>query len=103
MTLLGQAAAFALGVFVSIRIIAALYGILDLWCTIRTAWAGVLGRILGWGGWAAALLFWLTNAYRTAFASGLQAFLLFYLGLYAVRNLAVGVLRWRSRRAASQG
>ena len=49
MTPLLQIAAFALGVCLSIRMIAALYAVIDLWYTIGKTYPGVLRGVLGWG------------------------------------------------------
>lgn len=93
MTLLGQIAAFALGTYLSIRMIAALYGIIDLWYTIATAYPRVVQRILLWGGTIIAVAFLLDRPFRTAFASGLLVFFLFYLSLFQLRHLFIRALR----------
>ena len=55
MTWLVSPALFLLGVYLSMRVLAALYRILDLWYTIGTAYPKVLQGILGWAGAAAAI------------------------------------------------
>ena len=79
MTLVVQIAAFAVGMSLSIRMIAALHGIIDLWYTIDTAYPRVAGRVLGWGAAILAIAWLLERPYRIAFGSGLLVFLVFYL------------------------
>ena len=85
--LLISTALFLLGVYLSIRVIAALYGIIDLWYTMGTAYPKVVRGILGWGGTSAAIAVLLGDHHRKAFLWGLLAFLLFYLSLYGLRHL----------------
>ncbi|MBI4408904.1 MAG: hypothetical protein HY561_04295 [Gemmatimonadetes bacterium] len=75
---LGYAAAFGLGVYLSIRTIAALYRIPDLWYTMRNAWPKVLRGIAGWGG-ATVLMGALLPGYRLAFLWGVAGYLAFYI------------------------
>ena len=89
MSRLIDAALFAGGVYVCLRLIAAAYRPLDLWYTIRTAWPGVVRGLAVWGGLAAAPLLLLDGRRRAAFALGLVAFLGFYLSLYALRHLVL--------------
>lgn len=70
---------FLLGVYLSIRTIAALYRILDLWYTIRTAWWRVLREVAGWAGAVVLIGVILPNEHRPAFVGGLGAYLGFYL------------------------
>lgn len=86
---LADAALFAGGVYLCLRLIAAAYRLLDLWYTIRTAYPAVLRGILGWGGAAAATAAVLEGRHRLAFLLGLLAFLLFYLSLYRLRHLVL--------------
>jgi hypothetical protein len=82
-----EVALFALGVYLSVRVIAALLGIIDLWYTIRTAYPMVIARILGWGGATVATARVLGDGRRRAFLWGLAAFLVLYLSMYALRHL----------------
>ncbi|HQZ16594.1 MAG TPA: hypothetical protein PLD86_06945 [Vicinamibacteria bacterium] len=100
MTMLGQLAAFALGVWVSIRMIAALYQILDLWYRIGTDYPRVIRGVVGRALTIAAIAWLLDAAGRVAFASGLVAFLLFYLSLYGLRHLLILALRVRTDDAS---
>lgn len=80
-------AMFLLGIYLSLRLIAALYRILDLWYTIGTAWPRVVRGVLGWGGATVGIAVLAGDRLRPAFLLGLAAFAAFYLGLYALRNL----------------
>jgi len=85
--LLISTALFSLGVYFSMRVIAALYRTLDLWYTIETAYAKVTRGILGWAGTTLAITMLVSNQYRPAFLWGFAAYLAFYLGLYVLRDL----------------
>ena len=65
------AAALVAGFLVGVRVLAAIYGPLDLWYTIGTAWPVVVRRIVVWVAVAVAALAWLEGAPRTAFALGM--------------------------------
>lgn len=78
---------FALGIYLSIRGIAAGYRVIDLWYTIGTAYPRMLRGILGWGAVIVATAALLGEHQRKVFQSGLVAFLLFYLSLFLVRHL----------------
>lgn len=95
MTLLLQAAAFTLGVYLSIRMIAALHGTIDLWYAIGSMYPLVIGRIVAWGAAIVASVWLLQAPYRAALAWGLLGFLVFYLSLYVIRY---PVLRALERR-----
>jgi hypothetical protein len=87
MSRLIELALFAGGVYVCLRLIAASYGALDLWYTIRTAYPRVLRGIAIWAALAVTPLLLLDGRRRMAFALGLVAFLVFYLSLFALRHL----------------
>ena len=93
MTMLGQLAAFTLGVYLSIRMIAALYQVLDLWYRIGTDYPRVIRGVVGWAVTIAAIAWLLGPTGRTAFQSGLVAYLLFYLSLFGLRHLLLAALR----------
>jgi len=80
-------ALFLLGMYLSMRAIAAAYRVLDLWYAIGTGYPTVFRGLLGWGGTTIAIALLLGRHHRTALLCGLLAFLLFYLGLYGVRHL----------------
>jgi hypothetical protein len=98
MTLLGQLAAFALGIWLSIRLIAAVYGILDLWYTIGTAYPRVVRGILAWGGAIVAVAWLLGPPFRAAFGSGLLAFGIFYVSIFWLRYPVLDALERRAKR-----
>ena len=70
---------FALGVYLSMRTIAAFHRIIDLWYTIKTAYLKATRGILGWGGTTVAIAALLTDRVSPAFYWGLAAYLGFYL------------------------
>jgi hypothetical protein len=86
--------AFLLGVYLSIRVIAALYGIIDFWYAIGEAYPRVLRAIAVWGLLAAALAWALPGQ---AFGLGFATFLVFYLSLYVVRYPLFWLLRRRQQ------
>jgi hypothetical protein len=93
MTLLFQVAAFALGTYLSIRMIVALHGIADLWYMIDKAWPRVLADVLAWGATIAVIAWLLDRPYQTAFVWGLLTYLLFYLSLLPLVRLYVASRR----------
>lgn len=97
MTLPLQIAAFALGVYLSVRMIAALYRVIDLWYAIGTAYPAVIRGILGWGATILVIGWLLDPPYRTGMAWGLLGFLFFYLSLYVIRYPVLRALRRRQR------
>ena len=89
MTLLFQVAAFALGTYLSIRMIVALHGIADFWFMIDKAWPRVSAGVLVWGA-AIGIIAWLMDRpYQTAFAWGLLIYLVFYLSLLPLARLYI--------------
>ncbi|MBI4421722.1 MAG: hypothetical protein HY560_12930 [Gemmatimonadetes bacterium] len=89
MTRLGNVVLFALGIYLSIRAIAACYRVIDLWYAIRTAYPRVLRGLLGWGGTIVGTAALLGHHQRSVFLSGLLAFLVFYLSLFILRYLVL--------------
>ena len=85
MTLVLQVAAAALGVWLSIRMIAALYLVLDFWYAIGRHYPRVISGIAGWAALIGVTAWLLPPPYRTALGFGLLAFLLFYLSLFVLR------------------
>jgi len=69
---------FLLGMSLMVQVLAAFYGILDLWYTLRTAWTLILKRILIWGGLTLAVSLFLSSDNRQAFLAGLAV----YTGIY---------------------
>jgi hypothetical protein len=75
-TIVAAVAAFAAGLVVGIRLVAALYGPIDLWYTIGTAWPVVVRRLVLWTLVTAAALAWLDGTARAAFVTGMLAHVL---------------------------
>ena len=88
-------ALFLLGMHLSMRTIAALYRILDLWYRIGTAWPQVLRGLLGWGGGTVAIAALLPGGLRPFFLWGLAAFLGVFLGAYVIRFFIIQAVAWR--------
>jgi len=89
MTIILQLAAFALGTYLSMRMIAALHGPVDVWNVIAKAWPRVIADLIVWGA-AIAVAIWLTDGtYRSALVWGLSTYLLFYLSLLPLVRLYV--------------
>lgn len=89
MTLLLQIAAFALGTYLSIRMIAALHGIADLWLMIDKAWVRVLAGVLAWGAAIGVIAWLMARPYQAAFIWGLLTYLVFYLSLLPLAGLYI--------------
>jgi len=82
-TAIGAVISFSLGVYFSVRTIAALYRVLDLWYALRREWLRVITGIFGWGG-GTMVAFLLT--YRPAFLWGFASYsLLFVMSSLASR------------------
>ena len=79
----------ACGVYLSMRLIAAAYRVMDLWYTIRTAYPAVMRGIAAWGGAAGVLAILLHGSHRAALLAGMLGFVVFYLSLYVLRYLVV--------------
>jgi hypothetical protein len=93
MTPLLQLAAFALGACLSIRMIAALHGAVDLWYDIKAMCPRVIGQIVVWEATVLASLWLLEFPYQTAFLWGFGIYLLFYLSLLPLIGLVLGSMR----------
>jgi len=87
MTALLQIAAFALGSYLSIRMIVALHGIADLWFMIDKAWPRVLADVFAWGATIGVIAWLLDGPYQTAFVWGLVTYVVFYLSLLPLARL----------------
>jgi len=79
-----DAALFVLGGGLSMRVIAALHRVADLWYTIATGYARVAGALVGWGGLTVAIALILPDRHRAAFLAGLASFVVFYLSVFAL-------------------
>jgi hypothetical protein len=92
-TLLFQIAAFALGAYLSIRMIASLYAIIDLWYAMEREYARVLAGILRWAAAILAPLWLFAPPYRSALGWGLSSFAVFYSSLFVIRYPVLRALR----------
>ena len=97
MASVASAGLFAMGVYLSIRVLAALYRIADLWYRIGTDWPRVVRGIIGWGGAALAIALFAGGGRRAAFLCGLAGYAVFHVVLYLAARGYVRV-RLRARR-----
>lgn len=88
MASLAAAALFSAGVYLSIRVLAALYRVADLWYRIGTDWPRVTGGIAAWGG-AAWLVALAAGHRRPAFICGFVAYAAFHALLYIATRVYV--------------
>jgi len=92
LTALITIAVFLLGMVLSVQLIAAFYGIIDLWYTIRSVYLKVIGRIILWSVIVVAV-FLALGEFRQAFLWGLGALVIFQIGtflglkLLTIRNI----------------
>ena len=83
---------FLFGMSICVQLLAALYGIIDLWYTIRTEYPKVIRRILLWSAVAIAIAWLLGDRFRPAFLWGLAVYVVYYpiaysgLKLFTIRN-----------------
>jgi hypothetical protein len=89
---------FVLGVYLSMRLLAALYRVVDVWYAIDRDWPGVVRGLALWCATTAAVAGLLPPAYRPALFWGLAAYLAFFLALYVVREPIVRAAASRARR-----
>ncbi|MBW1799863.1 MAG: hypothetical protein JRJ85_03955 [Deltaproteobacteria bacterium] len=86
MTMIIKVLVFILGIYISMRMIAALFGIIDFRYTMKTAYPRVIGGILFWGIITACLAMVL-GQYRPAFLWGLAAYVFIYVLSYLPSRL----------------
>ena len=70
---------FLLGMCICVQLMAAFYGIVDLWYAIRTAYPIVIRRILAWSLTTAVLAWLLGEGLRPAFLWGLAGYIVFHV------------------------
>lgn len=80
---------FAVGVHLSLRTIAALHRVIDLWYTMGTVWPRVLRGIAAWGGAIVLLSVFLPPAVRAPLLWGCGAYLASYLILAVLRHAVI--------------
>ncbi len=78
---------FLFGMIICVQLIAALYGIIDLWYTFRTEYQKVIRRILIWSALTIAIALLLGNQLRPAFLWGLAGYFVFYPATYSALKL----------------
>ena len=78
---------FLLGVHLCTRLIAAFYGIVDLWYCWRQYWYRPLLNILLWSAIVAAVGLITMPAHHTAYIAGLAFFTIFHIVIYWVGQL----------------
>ena len=98
MRVVGVAAAFLLGAYLAIRVLAALYAVLDLWYSRRRTWPRMVRGLVVWGGVTAVAIGRLTPPYRTALACGLGGYVVLYLALFPLRDIGLRALARRAER-----
>jgi len=87
MTALAKIIIFLLGMSICVQFIAALYGFIDLWGTLRITYINVLRRILIWSLCAAAVYLLLSDSLRPAFLWGMIGYFFLYILIYASYQL----------------
>jgi hypothetical protein len=88
----------AVGAYLSMRVLAALYRVADLWYRIGADWPRVARGIVGWGGTALAVALLAPGGRRAAFLYGLGGYAALHVVLYvATRAFVRGRLRARRR------
>lgn len=80
-------ALFLLGMLLGAQLIAAFFGIIDLWYTIRTAYPRILRNILIWCILSGTLALVLGATLRPAFFWGVLVFALCHVGLFWITKL----------------
>ena len=82
-------AVFLLAMVLSVQLLAAFYGIIDLWYTIGTVYLKVTGRIVLWSTIVIAVILALEASYRSAFFWGLGALVIFQIGIFLGMKLFI--------------
>ena len=95
MLLIGKIIVFLLGMGVAVQVVAAFYGILDLWYTIRTEYPRVIRGIVLWCGISGLIAFLVGNNLRNAFLGGM----IFYIPFYGANFfLLQSIVRYRYKK-----
>ena len=74
---------FIFGMCLCVQLMAALYGIIDLWYTIRTVYPTVIRRILVWTTLCIAVAWLLGDNLRPSFLWGLIGYVGFYIWFFS--------------------
>ncbi|WP_339134844.1 MAG: hypothetical protein WGN25_16420 [Candidatus Electrothrix sp. GW3-4] len=86
---------FLLGMSVAVQVVAAFYGIIDLWYAIRTEYPRVLKGILFWCGISALIAFLVGEDLRMAFLRGMVFYLPFYVANFYILQ---SIIRYRYKK-----
>lgn len=78
---------FLLGVILCTRLIAACYGIVDLWYCWKDYWYRALGKILLWTTIIVVIGLLSAPLYHVAYIAGLTFFAIFHISIYWVGQL----------------
>lgn len=89
MTTIILIAVFVLGMLLSIQVMGALYGLIDLRYTYQAAYPKVISRILVWSAVTAALAALLDGRFRLVFLWGALVSLILYLCCFLFMKLMV--------------
>jgi hypothetical protein len=79
MTIIVQIPLFLSGMYVAMRMIAALFRLVDLWYTFNTAYPRMIRGVLGWGAVMAIMIVMLGGIHRTSFLFGVAVYSFLYL------------------------
>lgn len=93
MTVLLHFAVFALGVYLAIRVIAALYGIIDVWHMRAQAWPRFVANVFGWIIVTGIVAWLMHGTYRSALVWGLSIYLAVYLSILPLGGWYVAARR----------
>jgi hypothetical protein len=78
---------FLFGMSIRVQLIAALYGFIDLWYTIRTTYFTVVQRILIWSVISVATFWILPDFLRPSFLWGMIGYVFLYVIIYKFYHL----------------
>jgi hypothetical protein len=86
---LAAAALFVLGLYMGLRIVAALLRVSDLWYRIGTEWPRVAGGIAAWVGLAVGITLAVDGVLRAAFLCGMAGYVVVHVLVYAGTRIYV--------------
>jgi hypothetical protein len=87
MAILAKIIFFLFGMSICVQLIAALYGFIDLWYTIRTEYFKVVQRILIWILVSVAAFWLLPDFLRPSFLWGMIGYVFLYVIIYGFYHL----------------
>ncbi|MFH1091340.1 MAG: hypothetical protein V1742_07210 [Pseudomonadota bacterium] len=89
MTVIIKIVLFVFGMCLCVQVMAALYGLIDLWYDRRRNWPKAARTIILWGGLGTLIALALGPAYRSSFLYGLGAEVVLYVGYFFWLNYLV--------------